>query len=362
MPCVAPYVAPRVAPHVAVAPPAFRPPAVVRPAVPLRIAPPVVTRPERPLVAPQRVITGRPAVGNHFVAVNRGTLAARGVYIHRPNGFYRPGYAYYHDRYAGWHHGYWSGWYGRPWLWFGAGAAAGWLLAPGENVVYSNPYYLAPPQQLVPVFDYSQPIPVPAPVAIDQGDSDAPAVVDQSPPPQPLDSQAPPPEAPDGASDESAAAAAKLLDDARQAFAANDYPRAQQLVDQAIQQQPKDTTPHEFRALTLFAQGKYAEAAATIYAVLAVGPGWDWDTLKALYPNTMTYTNQLRALEQYTKANPKDAAARFLLAYQYLVTDSRDAAVRTLQSVVALQPNDQLAKYLLQMLDKGWPDRPAPGT
>jgi hypothetical protein len=300
-------------------------------------------------------------VGNHFVAANRSTLAARGVFVHRPNGFYRPGYAYYHNWHADWHHGYWHGWYTRPWFWFGTGVAAGWLLAPGETVVYSNPYYIAPPQQVVPVFDYSQPIPVPASVAIDQGTSDSYDATSQSPPPEAVASQPPQPEPPDGTADASAAAAAKLLDDARQAFAANDYGRAQQLADQAIEQQPKDTALHEFRALTLFAQRKYAEATATIYAVLAVGPGWDWDTLKALYPDPNIYTGQLRALEQYTNANPKDAAARFLLAYQYLVLDARDAAAKTLQSVVALQPNDQLAAHLLQMLNTKSPDRPAPG-
>jgi hypothetical protein len=35
---------------------------------------------------------------------------------------------------------------------------------------------------------------------------------------------------------------------------------------------PSDATLHEFRGLTLFAQGNYKDAAATLYAVLAAGP------------------------------------------------------------------------------------------
>ena len=46
-----------------------------------------------------------------------------------------------------------------------------------------------------------------------------------------------------------------------------------------------------------------------MYAVLSVGPGWDWTTLISLYPNVDVYTAQLRALEDYCKANPQSASA-----------------------------------------------------
>ena len=42
---------------------------------------------------------------------------------------------------------------------------------------------------------------------------------------------------------------------------------------------------------------RYPEAAAVTYAVLADGPGWDWDTMISLYPGVDAYTGQLRALE-----------------------------------------------------------------
>ena len=41
---------------------------------------------------------------------------------------------------------------------------------------------------------------------------------------------------------------------------------------------PNDASLHEFRALVLFALGQYEQAAATLYAVLSNGPGWDWTT------------------------------------------------------------------------------------
>src|SRR5204862_8098905 len=107
-----------------------------------------------------------------------------------------------------------------------------------------------------------------------------------------------------------------------------------------------------FRALVLFAQKNYREAAAAIYAVLAARPGWDWETVKSLYADPQTYTNQLRALEQYVTANPNDSASPFVLAYHYLTLQQPDAPAKMLEHVVKLTPSNQLAADLLTMLKK----------
>lgn len=336
--------------HVPLHTPAYVAPRSVRPVYhpPVRRTPPVTVRPfVRPPVTAQPIFR-QPVVGigNRPVVANRPVMVNRGIYINRGPGYYRPGYAHYYPYHDRWHHGYWTGWYNRPWLWFGGGVAAGWLWGSTPNVVYVNPYWIAPP--VVAAYDYSQPIPVPEPIAVPPDPND---VYTQSNTPPPFE-----------AVDPNAAAAAKILDSARQAFLANDYNNALQMVDRAISSSPKDTTLHEFRALVLFAQRRYQDATATIYAVLAVGPGWDWNTLSSFYRDPQIYTAQLRALEEYTRANPKEAGPRFLLAYHYLVTDHRDAAARALRSVVALQPNDQLATYMLQTLEKKeQPPPPAPG-
>jgi tetratricopeptide (TPR) repeat protein len=122
---------------------------------------------------------------------------------------------------------------------------------------------------------------------------------------------------------------------------------------------PSDATLHEFRALCLFALKRYKEAAAGVYAVLAAGPGWDWDTMKALYPDVATYTAQLRALEQYKIANPTAPDASFLLAYQYLVMGYPDQAQKELEQVVKLQPNDKLAAAILDALKNRGQANPA---
>jgi tetratricopeptide (TPR) repeat protein len=190
-----------------------------------------------------------------------------------------------------------------------------------------------------------------------------PVVYDYS---QPISAESPPP-------DETVSnQAMSTFDSAREAFRAGDYPKALELVDQALKSMANDATLHEFRALVLFALKRYDEAAAVLYAVLAVGPGWDWTTLISLYADPETYTQQLRALEGYCGQNTQSAAARFVLGYHYLTQGNAEAAVRQFKIVANLQPKDQLSAQLIQQLTQsdqtasatgapaGQPPTPAP--
>ena len=103
---------------------------------------------------------------------------------------------------------------------------------------------------------------------------------------------------------------------ARRAFYLGQTDEAYDDINRAVALMPDDTVLHEFRALVLFSIGKYGEAAEVMHAVLAVAPGWDWTTLSGLYPDQDVYIAQLRALEQSVRLNPREPAARFLLAYQ----------------------------------------------
>ena len=100
----------------------------------------------------------------------------------------------------------------------------------------------------------------------------------------------------------------------------------------------------------LFATQKYKEAAATLYAVLSVGSGWDWTTMSGLYANVDTYTQQLCALESYVKQHPDASDGHFVLADHYMTAGNPDAAAKQLEEVVRLVPNDQLAKQLLVLI------------
>ena len=224
---------------------------------------------------------------------------------------------------------------------------------------FVNPYYVAPAVSTSVVYDYSQPVPiyVDAPSAypdtIDNSTTifvqqpvqtqdvpiaspvipDAPQVVAADPQPQP----------PAQPEDPKVKEAGMRFDVARDQFKGGSYADAVASLDKGIKVLPNDTALHEFRALALFAQGKFSEATPVIYSVLAVGPGWSWDTVKSFYADWHTYEQQLNRLKAYVDANPKDAGSRFLLAYHMLVIDDRQQAVNLLNQVTTLNPEDQLA-------------------
>jgi tetratricopeptide (TPR) repeat protein len=246
-------------------------------------------------------------------------------------------YSGYH---AGWVNGYWSGHYPGWGYGYGAGLATGiGLWALGSSLYssgwgympYYNPYYgdggaaIASQQ---PIYDYSQPIMTTA------------APVD--------DSVAEP--------------TVSTFDQARQAFRLGDYNQALALADQAVKAMPDDPAIHQFRAVVLFALGRYEDAAAALYGVLSVGPGWDWTTLIGLYPDVDVYTAQQRALEEYARSHLNAAAAHFVLAYLYMTQGQNDAAVSQLKIITAVQPKDQVSAQLLQSLTNGQAGSNAPGA
>lgn len=242
---------------------------------------------------------------------------------------------HYHWHHNGWYHGYWPA-PGMRWnyLWdeYPVAMAFG-VTRWGLNALsyrygfssYYNPYYTQPVyvdnQQIV---SYDQPL-----VIDDSATASADPTAEQ---PQPV-------------ADETD----QLFTDARTAFYDQRYQEALTLTNQVLVKVPRDALVNEFRALCLFALGNYQEAAATMHAVLAVGPGWDWTTLSGMYSSNDLYTAQLRKLEAQVKSHTNDAAGRFLLAYHYLTCGHSEAAVKQLQAVVKLQPKDDVAAQLLKM-------------
>jgi tetratricopeptide (TPR) repeat protein len=225
--------------------------------------------------------------------------------------------------------GFW-GW-GSPFRFFptwGFGGLAGWGLGPWANSWlnsgFANPYFVAPaigtpvvanwPPVYVP--DYSRPLD--------------------------LTNLAPAADSPER--DDSTFLAA------REAFKAGDFARALILTDLALKPHPNEPVLHEFRALCLFALGRYDESAAALYVVLTAGPGWDWATIVGLYPDVDTYTRQIRALEAAILRNTNAASKRFVLAYHYMVQDHLERARQEFEWVVGLQPKDELAAQFAKAL------------
>jgi tetratricopeptide (TPR) repeat protein len=241
-------------------------------------------------------------------------------------------YENFYDRHDDWHHGCWHGnasdWWHHMWDEHTALMAFGTTMWGLNRLAYGfgywgyeNPYYTEPyPIDGGAPLDYSQPI------AYDPAPAEA----------------APPTDAPlPGLSD---------FDAAREAFYQGDYAAALASTNKALATLPNDPIIHEFRALVMFAQGKYPDAAAGLHSVLSVGPGWDWTTLSSLYPSVDIYTNQLRRLEDYLAKNPQADDARFVLAYHYLTAGNKDAAASQLQVLYKKTPQDNVIKELLLMV------------
>lgn len=237
---------------------------------------------------------------------------------------------YVNPRYNGWYNGCWTGNWGNWWTPFALGAATwglGYSSLGYAGGAYVNPYYSA---VATAPYDYSQPIVVNNYIPADQGG----VVADQA-------EQLPA---------EPANETDSLVDAAREKFRAGDYVGALAGFDQVLRKSPNDSVIHEVRALTLFALGRYPEAAAVLNSVLAAAPGMDWTTVSNLYPSVDTYTQQLRQLEDFCRANRGDAAARFVLAYHYLVAGHGEEAADELEQVVKLKPADMVAKRLLEAI------------
>ncbi len=149
---------------------------------------------------------------------------------------------------------------------------------------------------------------------------------------------------------------AEALDRSRTAFKKGDYVTAMSTVDEAISYTPGDVTLHEYRALVLFALGKYAESAGVLNPVLASGPGWGWETMVGFYDSSSTYTHQLRKLEDYVKGKPDAAEGHFVLGYHYLVTDHMDQAYAEFEITAKLQPADGTAHQLRDLAKSSLPD------
>lgn len=173
---------------------------------------------------------------------------------------------------------------------------------------------------------------------------------------QPIRTEAPPP--PENQVEQAQAA----MDQALNAFYNKDFYSAMTLVDKALTGLPHDTAVHEFRALVLFALGKYDQAAEALYAILSVGPGWDWTTMLGLYADRETYSQHLDRLERHVATRPSDAAARFVLGYHYLTLNFPEEAVEQFRKVVELKPSSSLASQMVQLVESSLKGESTDGT
>ncbi len=294
-------------------------------------------------------------VWQHAYAPGRAAFAP--AFCNAVNFGYRPGFwgvnpwwgaGLAHPWHAGWwNHGWGAGWGWRNAFWrrnafiglpgyglgfanpvgfapWGLGAwSMGTLAFDTGYYTYQNPYPAPPVETHTTVVNYTEPIAVTASNHTPETEEVAKTAQEKS------------------------TAAFEL---ARGNFRAGDYLAAAAAIDEAIGLNAGDHVLHEFRALNLFALGRYGDAAGVLHSVLASGPGWNWDTLIGLYDDPAQYTAQFRKLEEYVVANPESPDAHFLLGYHYLVGENLAEAHAMFDQVVALKSTDTVARQLRGLL------------
>ena len=137
-----------------------------------------------------------------------------------------------------------------------------------------------------------------------------------------------------------------LIAESQAAFKQGNYLVALESANKAIAEAPGDGALHEYRALILFALGKFSEAAGVLNPVLAGGPGWDWSTMIALYNTQETYMSQFDALKNYSKGKSNAADAHFLLGYHHMVCGHLEEAAEEFEAAAKLQPSDSVSAQL----------------
>lgn len=204
--------------------------------------------------------------------------------------------------------------------WGLVGWSLGKLIFDSGYQTYSNPYPAQPvPSAKGTQITYTQPITVVAAQTAPQEDDEAGRMTEQS---------------------------ESHIAESQGFFKQGDYLKALDSANKAVAEAPGDGALHEYRALVLFALGKYSEAAGVLNPVLVGGPGWDWTTMISLYSAQETYMNQLQSLENYSAAKPDAADARFLLGYHYMVCGHLDRATVEFAEAARLQPADSVSAQL----------------
>jgi hypothetical protein len=133
-----------------------------------------------------------------------------------------------------------------------------------------------------------------------------------------------------------------------EAFQQGEYSAAARLAAHAALDEPRNPNVHLLLSLGLFAVGQYRGAAMEAHAVAALGAVPDWPKLLGLYDNNVeSYTEHLRALEQYVRNNPTAPDGRFLLGFQYMMDGHRSVAQDQFLESLRLMPRDSLAAKLL---------------
>jgi tetratricopeptide (TPR) repeat protein len=135
-----------------------------------------------------------------------------------------------------------------------------------------------------------------------------------------------------------------------EAFQAGNYDEAARSWRHALLDDPTNGTLLMMYAQGLFARGQYDEAAGATQQAMRLLPEEQWGVVvknyTELYSNTQDYVDQLRVLEAKVREQPDSASLRFLVGFHYGYLGYPADAVRELDKLAELAPQDQMGGRL----------------
>jgi len=139
------------------------------------------------------------------------------------------------------------------------------------------------------------------------------------------------------------------------ALKARDYRSAVRAWRHAVVDDPKNGTTIMMLAEALFAAGYYDEAAAAAQQAMMLLPEEKWreavSKFRGFYTDTQDYTDQLTKLEKAVEGYPNDSSLRFELGFQYANSNHLDLALRQLDKLLEMAPQDQVGRKLRDLIN-----------
>jgi tetratricopeptide (TPR) repeat protein len=150
------------------------------------------------------------------------------------------------------------------------------------------------------------------------------------------------------------------------ALKARDYRSAVRAWRHAVVDDPKNGTTVMMLAQALFAAGEYDEAAAAAQQAMRLLPEAKRreaaSKFREFYTNTQDYSDQLSELEKAVERYPNDPSLRFELGFQYAYSGHPDLALRQLDKLLELVPQDQVGRELRDLVNKEWEAKQGPAS
>ncbi len=150
------------------------------------------------------------------------------------------------------------------------------------------------------------------------------------------------------------------LDSISQAFADGKYEQATRYAEEAVIDNSDNALLRFVHSQTLFATGKYTNAAAVLRRALQTAVTQKQEVAFAidLYPDEDILNGQIDALKKAVSSEPERADLRLLLGYQLFGVGRYEQALESLRHAKSDKVNQQSAKVLIDIIVKA--NQPAP--